>query len=177
MNNLLAVFAITLALLLPLSSAAQNQRSDDDRRSNQGYEESHDRGQTRLSPEDQSRFDSYYSRWVTARQSGDRSETASTEKRMRDVMGRYSIPPNVQFSEIASDSVARSRGPRIPRFSGTDANDFRSYFSRWQNYKRSNNREQAASMEERMHKIMYSHNIPEDASYADVMDMLTDHDR
>lgn len=177
MNNFLVVFAITLALLLPFSSAAQNQRYDDDRRSNQGYEDSHDRWQGRLSSEDQGRFDSYYSRWLTARQSGDRSETASAEKRMRDIMGHYSIPPNVQFSEIASDSVGRLRGPRIPRFSGTDANEFRSYFSRWQNYKRTNNRQQAASMEERMRKIMYNHNIPENASYADVMDMLTDRDR
>jgi hypothetical protein len=176
MNTFLAVFVVTLALLLPFSSAAQNQHSDDDRRVDQSYGD-HDRWQSRLSPEDQSRFDSYYSRWLTARQSGDRSEIASTEKRMRDVMGHYSIPPNVQFSEIASDSVARYHGPQIPRFSGNDANDFRSYYSRWQNYKRSNNRQQAASMEERMRKIMSAHNIPDNASYADVMDMLTDRDR
>ena len=177
MNNFLAVFVVTGALLLPFSSAAQDQRSYDDRRSNQGYGESQNRWQGRLSTEDQSRFNSYYSHWLTARQSGDRSETASTEKRMRDVMGHYSIPPNVQFSEIASDSVARYSGPNIPRFSGTDANDFRSYYSRWENYKRTNDRRQAASMEERMRKIMSAHDIPNNASYADVMDMLTDRDR
>ena len=100
MNNFLSVFVVTLALLLPFSSAAQNQHSDEGRRVDQGYGD-HDRWQSRLSPEDQSRFDSYYSRWLTARQSGDRKETSSSEKRMRDVMGHYSIPPNVQFSEIA----------------------------------------------------------------------------
>ena len=125
MNKFLAALAVTVALLLPLSSAAQNQHSDNDRRVDQNYGD-HDRWQSRLSPEDQSRFDSYYSRWLTARQSGDRKEISSAEKRMRDVMGHYSIPPNVQFSEIASDSVARYRGPQIPRFSGDDANDFRS---------------------------------------------------
>ena len=177
MNNFLTVFVVTIALLLPFSSAAQNQGSYDDRRSNQGYEDSHDRWQGRLSTEDQGRFDSYYSRWLTSRQAGDRSETASTERRMRDLMGHYSIPPNVQFSEIASDSVARYRGPSIQRFSGTDANDFRSYYSRWENYKRSNNRQQAASMEERMRKIMSAQNVPDNASFADVMDMLTDRDR
>ena len=176
MNTSVVVFVVSLALLLPLSSAAQNQRSDNERRVDQSYGD-HDRWQSRLSPEDQNRFDSYYSRWLTARQSGDRSETASAEKRMRDVMGHYSIPPNVQFSEIASNSVARYRGPQIPRFSGNDANDFRSYYSRWQNYKRTNNRQQSGSMEERMRKIMSAHNIPDNASYADVMDMLTDRDR
>jgi len=176
MNKFLAALAVTVALLLPLSSAAQNQHSDNDRRVDQNYGD-HDRWQSRLSPEDQSRFDSYYSRWLTARQSGDRKETSSAEKRMRDVMGHYSIPPNVQFSDIASDSVARYRGPQIPRFSGDDANDFRSYYSRWQNYKRSNNRLQSASMEERMRKIRSALKIPNNASYADVMDMLTDSDR
>jgi hypothetical protein len=176
MNTLFAVCVVSLALLLPLSAAAQNQHSDNDRRVDQSYGD-HDRWQSRLSPEDQSRFDSYYSRWLTARQSGDRNEISSSEKRMRTVMGHYSIPPNVQFSEIASDSVARYRGPQIPRFSGNDANDFRSYYSRWQNYKRSNNRQQSASMEERMRKIMSAHDVPDNASYADVMDMLTDRDR
>ena len=108
MNNFLSAFVVTLALLLPFSSAAQNQRSDNDRRVDQSYGD-HDRWQSRLSPEDQNRFDSYY--------------------------------------------------------------------SRWQNYKRTNNRQQSASMEERMRKIMSAHSIPDNASYADVMDMLTDRDR
>jgi hypothetical protein len=224
MKNFLRVFVVAVCMLLPLSSVAQNQRSDDDRHPNQGYGISHDRwqgrlsaedqgrfdsfyshwldyrqtndrddrnsmedrmrdvmshynipsdvpfdqiasnstqdygvhrgrdqdgdehvrsqgdyradrGQNHLSVEDQRRFDSYYSRWLTARRTGDRRETGSTEERIRDLMGRNSIPLNAQFSQVASESAVRYSRPNIPHFSGNDASDFRSYYSRWQQYK------------------------------------------
>jgi len=265
MKTFLGVSVVAVCLLLPMSSAAQNQRSDDDRRLNQGNGASHDRwqvrlstedqgrfdnyysrwlnyaqtndrdnqnnmeermrnvmsyynipsdvpfdqiashrnqgyatdrvrdgdgdergrtqgdrggqGQNHLSVEDQQRFDSYYSRWLTARRTADRSETGSMEERMRDLMGRNSIPLNVQFSQIASESAARYSRPNIPHFSGRDAADFRNYYSRWQQYKQTNNRKQVASMEERMQKVMSDHNVPNNASYEDVMDMLDGRDR
>jgi hypothetical protein len=266
MKTFLGFLVLAVSLLLPMSSAAQNQRSDDDRRSNQGYGASRDRwqgrlstedqgrfdsyysrwlnyaqnndrenrnsmeermrdvmshynipsdvafeqiasnrnqgygnnrvrdedgdehgrnhadyrgahGQNRFSVEDQQRFDSYYSRWLTARRTGNRHETGSTEERMRNLMGRYSIPLNTQFSEIASDSAGRYSRPNIPRFTGRDASDFRSYYSRWQGYKRTNNRGEVASMEERMRKVMTDHNVPNGASYEDVMDMLDGRNR
>ncbi len=99
------------------------------------------------------------------------------EERMRDLMGRNSIPLNVQFSRIASESAARYSRPNIPHFSGRDAADFRNYYSRWQQYKQTNNRKQVASMEERMQKVMSDHNVPNNASYEDVMDMLDGRDR
>jgi hypothetical protein len=147
-----------------------DQDGDDYGRAQGGYHEG--QRQSRLSVKDQQRFNSYYSRWLNARQTRDRHETANMEDRMRDLMGRYSIPPNAQFSQIALGTTERYSRPNIPRFSGSDASDFRSYYSRWQNYKRSNNREQMASMEERMRKVMTGHNISNDASYEDVMDML-----
>ena len=133
-------------------------------------------GQSHLTVEDQQRFDSYYSRWLTARRTGNRSETGSMEERMRDLMGRNSIPLSVQFSQIASESAGRYSRPNIPRFSGRDASDFRSYYARWQDYKRTNNREQVASMEERMRKVMIDHNVPSNASYEDVVKMLNGND-
>jgi hypothetical protein len=133
-------------------------------------------GQNRLTVEDQQRFDSYYSRWLTARRAGNRNETGSMEERMRDLMGRNSIPLSVQFSQIASESAGRYSRPNVPHFSGRDANDFRSYYARWQDYKRSNNREQVASMEERMRKVMTDHNAPNNASYEDVVNMLNGND-
>ena len=66
--------------------------------------------------------------------------------------------------------------PNIPRFSGRDAMDFRSYYACWQDYKRTNNREQVASMEDRMRKVMPDHNVPNDASYEDVVNMLNGND-
>ena len=133
-------------------------------------------GQNHLTVEDQQRFDSYYSRWLTARRTGNRSETGSMEERMRDLMGRNSIPLSVQFSQIASESSGRDSQQNIPRFSGKDASDFRAYYARWQDYKRTNNRDQVASMEERMRKVMTDHNVPNDASYEDVVNMLNGDD-
>src|SRR5258708_32860745 len=72
MKTFLGVLLVAACLLLPMSSASQNQRSDDDRRSDQGYGTSHDRWQGRLSTEDQGRFDSYYSRWLNYAQNNDR---------------------------------------------------------------------------------------------------------
>jgi hypothetical protein len=58
--------------------------------------------QSRLSAEDQQRFDSYYSRWLEYRRTNNRDEIESMEKRMRDVMSCNNIPSDVPFDEIAS---------------------------------------------------------------------------
>ena len=131
----------------------------------------------RLSADDQSRFDSYYSRWLDSRRTHNRDEIASMENRMRDVMVHNSIPSNTDFFQIASPSAGGYRRPNIPRFSGDDARRFRTYYSRWQDYRRTNNREEIASMEGRMRDVMNHHNIPNDVSYDEVMNMLNRHDR
>jgi hypothetical protein len=105
MKSFLRVFVVAICVLLPLSSVAQNQRSEDDRRPNQGYGFSHDRWQGRLSTEDQSRFDSYYSRWLNYVQTNDRENRNSMEDRMRDVMSHYNIPSDVPFDQIASNNI------------------------------------------------------------------------
>jgi hypothetical protein len=104
MKHFLGVFVLAVWLLLPLSSAAQNPRFDDDRRPNQGYGAAHDRWQGLLSTEDQSRFDSYYSRWLDYRQTNDRENGNNMEDHMRDVMSHYNIPSDVPFDHIASNS-------------------------------------------------------------------------
>jgi hypothetical protein len=79
---------------------------ESDDRGQRGYRDR--QRQNRLSAKDQHRFDTYYSRWMEARQNGDRHETASMEKRMLDLMARYSIPPDAQFSQIASGPTERN---------------------------------------------------------------------
>jgi hypothetical protein len=64
--------------------------------------------QNHLSAKDQHRFDTYYSRWMEARQTADPHETANMEKRMLNLMTRNSIPPDAQFSQIASGSIDRN---------------------------------------------------------------------
>lgn len=113
MENFLRGFVVAACVLLPLSSVAHNQRSDDDRRSNQGYGISHDRWHGRLSAEDQARFDSYYSRWLDYVQTvgwitsktNDQNNRNSMEGHMRDVMSHYNIPSDVPFDQIASKNT------------------------------------------------------------------------
>ncbi|HZR57933.1 MAG TPA: hypothetical protein VFA74_13750 [Terriglobales bacterium] len=57
----------------------------------------------RLSPEDQGRFDSYYSRWQQYRQTNDRGQIASMEVRMFDIYARYGIPREVPYERVASN--------------------------------------------------------------------------
>lgn len=58
--------------------------------------------QPRLSPSDQGRFDSYYSRWLEYRRTNNRGEIASMERRMRDIYAKYSIPMSTPFDRVAS---------------------------------------------------------------------------
>ena len=131
----------------------------------------------RLSADDQRRFDSYYSRWLDYRRTNNRDEIASMENRMRDVMAHNSIPSNTEFSQIASPSAGGYSRPNIPRFSGDDARRFRSYYSRWQEYRRTNNRAEIESMEGRMQDVMNHHNIPSNVPYDQVMNMLNGYDQ
>jgi hypothetical protein len=61
-----------------------------------------DRWRGRLSPDDQRRFDSYYSRWLDYRRTNNRSEMSSMERRMQEVMSHYEIPPAIPYEQIAS---------------------------------------------------------------------------
>lgn len=80
MKKLFAVLALLVALILPSLAQAQQ----------------------RLSPNDQRRFDSYYSRWQQYRQTNNRSEVVSMERRMQDVYAHYGISANTPYSRVAS---------------------------------------------------------------------------
>src|SRR5207247_1228138 len=68
-----------------------DQEGNNDDRGQRGYRDRE--WQSRLSAKDQHRFDTYYSRWLEARETVDRHQTANMEKRMRALMARYCIPP------------------------------------------------------------------------------------
>jgi hypothetical protein len=132
----------------------------------------------RLSRDDQSKFDSYYSRWIEYRQTNNREQERSMEERMRGLMSRNGIPGDVPFERIASNGGASGRGDgeygrgdrdddrdrdRSHRRLSADAQrDFDSYYSRWQEYRQTNNRDQMRSMEERMQDLKARNNIPPD---------------
>jgi len=166
---------------VPFRQIASNNRGHDVYRRGDGDDDygqaqgAYGNGQwrSRLSADDQRRFDSYYSRWLDYRRNNNRDEIASMENRMRDVMTHNSIPSNTQFSQIASPSAGGYSRPAIPTFSGDDARRFRSYYSRWQEYRRANNRDEIASMEGRMRDVMNHHNVPSDVSYDEMMNVLS----
>jgi hypothetical protein len=189
MKNIFRTFAVTLGLLLPLFSAAQNQRSDDGQSQDQRYGSSQGRWEGRLSAEDQAKFDSYYSRWLDYKRSNNRDEIVSMENRLRDVMSRYNIPSDVPFGQIASNNNQnygdhrRGDGDKDDRWQvqraygngqgtgGLSADDqvrFDSYYSRWLNYRRTNNRDEVASMEDRMRDVMTHNSIPSNTPFSQV---------
>jgi hypothetical protein len=61
--------------------------------------------QGRLQGNDQSRFDSYYTRWLQYRRQNNGGEIRSMEKRMQDIYRHYSIPPNTPFDQVASPGL------------------------------------------------------------------------
>ena len=79
--------------------------------------------QSRLSGDDQSRFDSYYSRWMDDQQRNDRDEMASMERRMHDIYYRNNIPMNTPFWRVASNS-RQWRGGGKTRLSQDDQSRF-----------------------------------------------------
>jgi hypothetical protein len=189
MKNILRTLAVMLGLLLPLFSVAQNQRSDDGQSQGQRYGSSQGRWENRLSAEDQRKFDSYYSRWLEYRQSNNRDEVVSMENRLRDVMSRYNIPSEVPFSQIASNNNqsfgvhrrgdgdnddrrqvqgAYGNGQRTGGLSADDQVRFDSYYSRWLNYRRTNNGDEVASMENRMHDLMVHNSIPSNTEFSQI---------
>jgi Ni/Co efflux regulator RcnB len=114
--------------------------------------------QRQLSPEDQTKFDSYYERWREYQQRNDREQIASMEERMRDLMARYGIPSDVPYERIASGSEYHRRFRGL--LSASDQRRFDSYYSRWQEYRATNNGDQMVSMERRMQEIMERYKIP-----------------
>lgn len=120
--------------------------------------------QWRLSAEDQSRFDSYFSRWQDYQQRNDRDQVRSMEERMRDIYAHYRIPPDTPFWRVASRG-GEGHGRHRWALSASDQSRFDSYFSRWQEYRRTNNRDQVRSMEDRMYEIYSTYQIPRDVPF------------
>jgi hypothetical protein len=189
MQNFLRVFVVAVCVLLPLSSVAQNQRSDENRRPNQGYDISYDRWQGRLSGEEQSQFDRYYLRWLDAVQTNDRDKRNNMEDHMRDVMSHYNIPSDVPFDQIASNINQGYGVHRRPdqegdnedggqrgyhegqwqnRLSAKDQHRFDTYYSRWMQARETGDRHETASMEKRMQDLMAHYSIRPDTQFSQI---------
>jgi len=130
----------------------------------------------RLSADDQRRFDSYYSRWLEYRRTNNQDEMLSMENRMRDVYAHNGIPSNVPFDQVASNGSQGNGGYQRGggygrwqgRLSADDQRRFDSYYSRWLQYRATNNQGEILSMENRMRDV-YAHNgIPSNVPFDQV---------
>jgi hypothetical protein len=152
-----------------------------------------------LSPDDQRRFDSYFSRWQDYQRTNNQGEMRSMENRMQDIYRHYGIPTDTPYWRIASSAGGRGwdrdrdwdrererdrewdRDRRAEweryrdrdrdywrqnqRLSNEDQGRFDSYFQRWQNYRRTNNRDEVISMEKRMFDVYDHYGIPHNVPF------------
>lgn len=66
--------------------------------------------QGRVRPDDQKRFDSYFTRWMEYRSKKDRDQIASMQGRMLDVYAHNNIPMTTPYELVASPNVVPNVG-------------------------------------------------------------------
>lgn len=122
-------------------------------------------GQGRLSPEDQRKFDSYYSKWVDAQNKNDQDDIRGNAQHMQDIMARNNIPPNVPFQAIASNGYGAQAYPASPygqagRLSPTDQHEFDKAYKDWVKARRKRDMDDVDKNARKMEQIMARNNIP-----------------
>ncbi len=138
----------------------------------------------RMSPDDQDRFNSYYSRWVQDKQINNRDDMISMEQRMQDLMSKYGIASNTPYDEIASQAgypapdrgydrdhdrdYDRDRGYAGSwqgRMSPDDQHKFNEEYRKWQESMSKNDRDDVEKHARKMEDIMIRYNIPANAPF------------
>lgn len=133
----------------------------------------------RMSPDDQGRFNDYYSRWQQDKQNNDRDDMISMEQRMQDVMSKYGIPSNTPYDVVASqygyvggnsyvqygDRDRGYAGNWQGRLSPDDQREFNEQYHKWQKGMSNNDRGEIDEHARNMQKIMARYNIPPDTPF------------
>ena len=176
----LASCVLAGTLLIPawcLGAAAPQYRDDDAARNSQSYNAA-----GRLSPDDQKKFDKYYSKWVNAQRKNDRDDVDENARHMQDIMTHYNIPRDVPFDRIATNGAYAGPGyqngtdpnaypeayPNAypnngygqARLSPDDQQKFDHYYAKWMDAQRKNDRDDVESNAHHMADIMAHYNIP-----------------
>ncbi len=163
MRQLLAIAGLMLAMAM--SALAQSQQ---------------------MSPDDQGKFNSYYSRWQQYRQTDNRNDMVSMEQRMQDLMAKYGIPSSTPYDMVVSQSgyPAENRDDRDRNYdrnsdrdrgypglqggmSPEDQRNFNKEYQKWQESMAKHDRDDvekhARKMEEIMARCNISRNTPFDS--------------
>lgn len=134
--------------------------------------------QGRLSPEDQRKFDSYYSKWVDAQSKNDQDDIRSNAQHMQDIMVRNNIAPNTPFQAVASNggygNSAYGNGGygnggyganaqpygQAGRLSPSDQHEFDKDYKNWVKARHKKDMDDVDSNARKMEQIMARNNIP-----------------
>jgi hypothetical protein len=128
----------------------------------------------RLSGDEQKDFDRYYTKWVNDTRKSDRDDIDKDVRHMQEIMARKNIPADVPFDQIASTGSAEEpssanaysrRGKWQDRLSPSDQRDFDTYYSRWIDDTRRNDRDEVSRDAGRLQEIMTRNNIPADVPF------------
>ena len=132
----------------------------------------------RMSPQDQDKFNRYYSRWLEDKQTNDRSDMISMEQHMQDLMSKYGVPSNMPYDEVAAQSgyqgYGRDRaysGPWQGRLSGDDQRNFNNEYRKWQDAMVKHDRDDIDKHARKMQEIMTRNNIPPNTPFDAVATM------
>lgn len=123
--------------------------------------------QWRLSPRDQQRFDSYFSRWQEYKRVNDQDQIISMEKRMLDVYAHYGVPAATPFWRLATNGHPERVAWR-ERLSRDERAHFDDLYSRWIAARDYHNRFEMERLEHRMHEIMERNGIPPEVRFEEL---------
>jgi hypothetical protein len=132
-----------------------------------------------MSPDDQGKFNDYYSRWTQDKQRNDRDDMINMEQRMQDLMSRYQIPSNTPYEVVAAQSGYSGANPYSGRYdrdrgyaggwqgrlSPDDQREFNEQYHKWQKGMSNNDRGEIDEHARNMQKIMARYNIPPDTPF------------
>ncbi|MBA3913282.1 MAG: hypothetical protein H0X25_05385 [Acidobacteriales bacterium] len=159
---------VGLAMVFAMSALAQYQGSPS-RLPNNWKDYQQYRG--RLSPGDQSRYDSYFDRWTNAKKVNDQDQVTSMEKRMQDIMRSYNIPWGTPYEALSSSYSGNYGGGNwyngwSGRFNAHDQNVYDQLYVNWLQARSINAREQIGKAENAMQTVMRKYGIPANTDYS-----------
>ncbi|HZQ17776.1 MAG TPA: hypothetical protein VFA90_03560 [Terriglobales bacterium] len=123
--------------------------------------------QWRLSPRDQQRFDSYFSRWQEYKRVNDRDQIISMEKRMLDVYAHYGVPAGTPFWRLATNGHPERVAWR-ERLSRDERAHFDDLYVHWIAARDHHNHFEMERLEHRMHEIMERNGIPAEVRFEEL---------
>jgi hypothetical protein len=153
MTRLLGILALMFAFGLPVVAQVQ-----------------------RMTPDDETHFNQYYSRWLQDKQTDNRDDMLSMEHHMQELMAKYAIPSNTPYDEVASQNAPayNDRGYVGPadhwqgQLPPDDQSKFNKEYTKWQEANAKNDRDDIDKHARNMEEIMQRNNVPQGTPFASI---------